>query len=482
MNIDQRFKDSMKILRDDIKIAFELQDIDSLPNTEIITRLRNIYETQPNIYVDILTETGESYNIWDLFQPWIIKAICDRYIRTKTWQLFVRAGMAEGINNNNSTPSQEAELFEPWKITRFMTRWTLRNIGFDSNYDIINITSHMGNHYKVLGYDIHVVDEDKQDDIVTVYKWSKSVKLVYVEDAYGAVYLMPQTMLAPTTITDIKEHMKQKEIKAIIDRLQDSAKYDLAKLTDEYQSALRNFMDASKLLAEKQNSNHMDEALRIYDIQMNIVSMLKKNEQIANVEYIPKEKLVITTVPLFNNELPIGKYGININLRSREVKIRNLDIQTSSEFQHPHVARSWDPCLGERANPLRLAYEQTDYISLVRWFIAYLEDLNESSVYIWMGEFQSLHRNKFKYQLNKQKPLIEEPIPDVIQDITIGSDILINTDYIYGDIEYREWIIWTVKEIHTSDEYWLRCKTEIPGYPDIIIPVTFLSLRQSNNG
>ena len=54
--------------------------------------------------------------------------------------------------------------------------------------------------------------------------------------------------------------------------------------------------------------------------------VLENNVQIQKVIYEPSERLLIETRPLWNNGKPIGKYSIDISLRSWGLKILNIDI------------------------------------------------------------------------------------------------------------------------------------------------------------
>jgi hypothetical protein len=98
---------------------------------------------------------------------------------------------------------------------------------------------------------------------------------------------LPQAILVPTTIKDLKEHETAEMLEKIKDQLRDSAKYDIDRLSLEYQSKLREFMNASALLEEKLSGNIDEEANRILDIQLNMKSLIEKNQQVAMCEYIP---------------------------------------------------------------------------------------------------------------------------------------------------------------------------------------------------
>ena len=79
---------------------------------------------------------------------------------------------------------------------------------------------------------------------------------------------------------------KKELLDKIVGRLQNSEKYNTVRVTEEYQEALRDFMEASKLLYEKMVVNLQDEAEKILAIQENMINILKQNVQISNVEYL----------------------------------------------------------------------------------------------------------------------------------------------------------------------------------------------------
>jgi len=110
--------------------------------------------------------------------------------------------------------------------------------------------------------------------------------MVYVADANDNIFAIPQVVLVPTTIKDLKAMYKQELLNKIVDRLQNSEKYSTTRVTENYQAALREFMEASKLLHEKMAVNLEEEAQKILAIQENMINILRQNVQIANVEYI----------------------------------------------------------------------------------------------------------------------------------------------------------------------------------------------------
>ena len=155
---------------------------------------------------------------------------------------------------------------------------------------------------------------------------------------------MPQCILVPTSIKDLQVYETKIQLEKIIYRLQDTAKYDLEKLSDDYSDQLRVFMEASKKLQQKMTSDFAEEANQILDMQLNLKDRLMKNKQIASVSYVIGKQLIFETVPLRCTDpevpaanYPIGRYRVDINLTNRDLKIHNIDIGTRNEYQHPHV-------------------------------------------------------------------------------------------------------------------------------------------------
>ena len=89
----------------------------------------------------------------------------------------------------------------------------------------------------------------------------------------------------PTALKDIVEYEKSAQLDKIMSRLEDTSKYDIDRLSADYQEKLRLFMDASRKLHQKLGKNWKEEALKVFDIQMNTKKILEKNAQITSVVY-----------------------------------------------------------------------------------------------------------------------------------------------------------------------------------------------------
>ena len=161
---------------------------------------------------------------------------------------------------------------------------------------------------------------------------SRSRRLVYVQDAYENWYSIPQCTLVPTSIKDLSAHEKKILLEKIIYDLQDNAKFKLEELSNEYSERLREFMEASKKLEQNMTSDYTQEAERILEIQLNVKSILEKNEQITDVKYIMGKELIIETVPLFcgDAKYPVGRYRITIPFKEWHPRAVNMDIGQSN--------------------------------------------------------------------------------------------------------------------------------------------------------
>ena len=433
MQIHQRFKDHLKELIQEISAKVGLTDIDNIPNEDIIAKLYDIYmepsfihptteRWQLLMYTQLQSEEGEYHLATAVFKLENIKAICDTYIwygkerpSLISWSWFVN-----NINARAHIQTEEEELFKTGKVIKVWAVQKLRGAGFLQSHEDDYMKGYIGCHYKVLGYnkDWFTLPDEVATNIRDVYIGRQRHKKVYLEDAYGNVYAFPQSALIPTTTKDLVVFQKELAIRTIIDRLENTAKFDIERLSKEYQSSLRKFMVSSKVLHEKISWNFTEEAERIYEIQINMKDVLENNVQIQKVIYEPSERLIIETRPLWNSGKPIGKYSIDISLRSWGLKILNIDIWGTHEHQHPHINRVWAPCLWQWVNPLREAHSNSDYITLVAGIISYLEDLNPDSVFIWMGEFQSKNRSKFKYQVDAAKEEKEKAATKEVPVIT----------------------------------------------------------------
>lgn len=447
INIHQDFKEALKNIREDIKIKFWLTDVDALPNEKIIEKL-NLLITGDDEGVrrlhnsELLADTWQSIALSSIIAD--IKAIDDQFIWTNWMWLFRWSWIDNLINWSMLQESTEAELFQPWKIVRVGSIDKLRTVWLLVTRREESLKNYVGKHYKVLGYnkDWFTIPDDKVNNIIQVYNWNTIHKKVYVEDAFWNVYIFPQTALVRTAIKDLWQHQHEQMLKTIIEELQNNAKYEINDLTIEYQEILRKFMSVSQTLQDKLAWDYKVEAERILEIQMNTKTILEKNKQIIAVEYIPWQKLIVDTVPLWNNNFPIGRYKIELNLQERWLKVFNLDIGVKSEYQHPHIRQYGDCCLGDWMNPMRESYSKRDYITLVASIISYLESLYERSVYISMNDFQQKRWHKFKYQVENNKPSTVEttPVEDVVEQTTIDRP--------------EPWPVWSVVEIHTDNQWW----------------------------
>lgn len=423
--VHQDFKDEIKnTMRPDLLEKFRLKDIDDLPNETIIQRLRDIYEehNSPVSTYRIVSDSWHDSYVSTLLEQ--IKSIDDQFFWTDNW-LFRWTWLVDTINNSFEAESNEDELFKPGKVVRVCSSDKLRNLNLSWLRDYI------GKHYQVVGYDSNCITDESiviNDFPNSSYWHSITRKKVYVKDWFGNYYRGPQVVFVPTSIKDLEAFEKQKMLDQIIDQIRDSQKYEIEWLSAEYQDKLRDFFETSKKLEEKLSTDIKTQAERIMDMQMHTKEILERNTQIANVTYVAKKELCVDTVPLFHEALPIGRYNIKLDLNSRRLKIYNIDIASTETYQHPHIQRNGDCCLGEWMNPLRESYSKWDYVTLIGWIISYLEHLNERSVFISMDERQRDNYKKFKYSIDKKTKKPKEESIKWEAPMTIVIDEAIATD------------------------------------------------------
>lgn len=429
--VHQDFKDEIKNnMRPDLLEKFRLKDIDDLPNETIIQRFRDIYEenNSPISTYRIVSDSWHEWYVWTLLEQ--IKSIDDQFFWTDNW-LFRWTWLVDTINNSFEAESNEDELFKPGKVVRVCSADKLRNL------NLTWLRDYIGKHYQVVGYDSNCITDESIviNDFPNSSYWHSIIrKKVYVKDWFGNYYRGPQVVFVPTSIKDLEAFEKQKMLDQIIDQIRDSQKYEIEWLSAEYQNKLRDFFETSKKLEEKLSTDIKTQAERIMDMQMHTKEILERNTQIANVTYVARKELSVDTVPLFHEALPIGRYNIKLDLNSRRLRIYNIDIASTETYQHPHIQRNGDCCLGEWMNPLRESYSKWDYVTLIGWIISYLEHLNERSVFISMDERQRDNYKKFKYSIDKKtnKPK-EEPKPET-EVISLNENDLIDLSVPQPDV------------------------------------------------
>lgn len=407
MNIHQWFKNHINMIQDNIKAKYWITDVNTMPNETIITKLKEIYESNEYGLIErrILSDVWTEYNVYEIFRD--ATAVDDTYIWT-SYGLFAWSGLANIINEKCIIESEEEELWTvPWYIVRVWSANKLRNLNYISWYNWHGLREYIWKHFEIIGY------EQPEWDYLIPYSWYERYKWVFVKDAFGNVYKFPQSVFVRTSIKDLEKHNMKQVMDEIIAQLVDSDKYEITELSDKYQEDLRAFMKTAKILEEKLATDYQAKAKVIYEMQMNTKDILMNNEQITAVEYSPGKELIITTAPIWNSGEPIGKYKIVLKLNSRHLRVTNLDINDTETFQHPHINSSGECCLGEWLNPLMQSYTKQDYITLVSSIISYLESLYDRSVYISLWEFCATHKNKFKYQ-KEEKETKEQPVVEVV--------------------------------------------------------------------
>lgn len=422
--IHQAFKDELKNVRPDLQTKFWLTDINNKPNVDIMTSLMKIFWRNTNepttlAWYRIVNDSG-SWSSYDTVLE-LIMSIDDAFYWTESglrrWW-----GIAEIINTLEEQ-RQEAELFKIGKIVRVCAADKLRGL------NLLNLRDHIGRHYKVLTYKI--TDHPWAANAFAAYTWGRSFKKVLCEDWVWNLLIMPQAILVPTSIKDLRVHEEGVQLEKIIYRLQDTQKFELERLTSEYSDKLSIFMESSKLLHEKMSPDFTEEAKRILDAELHLKDNLMKNKQVANIIYVMDEQLTVETVPLFcwepdGAKFPIGRFRMVVKLSAWDLRITNLDIGNEGTYQHPHIQSRWQCCLWEFVNPLRTSYNKRDYVTLIGWLIWYLETLNPRSVFVSMERFQESNYDKFKYSVSeeKQKKTKSKPAsgPIIVMDEAANID------------------------------------------------------------
>ena len=474
--IHQAFKDEIKtLMRPDLQVKFNLKNVDDLPNETIIQRFKSIYESD-NAAINMHKLRSDNWAdkfIFSILDD--LKSIDDQFLWTSEW-LFRWTWLIDQMNTTFEAENNENELFKPGKVCRVCSADKLRNL------NLSNLRDYIGKHYEVIGYQSTcIANADAYINDLSGNFWPTSRKKVYVKDWFGNYYRIPQVILVKTSIKDLVKHERQRMLERIIDQIRDSAKYDIELLTDVYQDSLRTFMEASKKLEEKLSEDVTTQAERILDIQIHTKEVLERNIQVANVIYVAWKELIVDTVPLFHESIPIGRYQIKLNLQSWNLRVFNLDIASTETYQHPHIQKNGDCCLWEWMNPLRESYSKCDYVTFVGWIISYLEHLNERSVYISMDEWQHDHYNRFKYSIEKveknknQQPELSPESKDAniddavndqfaVEDLTHIYDwpefnmddiVKLNDTITIGDQVYPVGLVWKIITMFRPYDSWI---------------------------
>lgn len=465
MFIHPKFKEELKKIHPQILEMVSLQDIDNIPNEEIITKLKDLMVKDSLQYHMITTEGADREYLHDIIGH--LKTIDDEYfwpdIEKRNAHREANSNRPEGlltkrtwfaaiVNSLITIPNGEPEVFAIWKIVRVCSGHKLKNLNLYRTF-----LNYMKKYYKVEAY-----ASKPERNQVTIFDFSTSrFKPVWCSDVYWNIYCFPQAILLPTSVKDLVAKDKEIAIEKIKENLLNNKKFQLEQLTTTYQTTLRDFMESSKKLYQKQIENVDDEANRLYDISLNMKEYLLKNKQIDSVNYIPGTLLEVYTQPLWCDGKPIGKYMLSINLCLYEVKAFNLDIANVSTAQHPHVNSWWKCCLGDYANGLQEAYKQWDYVTLVNWLIEFLENIYDRSVFVGMDVFQKNHGAKFKYQLPTTNTQAAPDTVDLVDVATSTVNENRSTFNLWDMVQivtdsqnwHPIWTVWTIVDIINETTY-----------------------------
>ena len=397
-----------------------------MPNEHIINSLQTMmwdqYEDSPIKdlrYEMFITDQWEKECLQTIINT--LESIDDEFFWTARW-LIRWAGFAELANIKYIPQVIEKELFKPWKIVRVCGSDKLRTLNAQSRRRNENVRAYIWRHFQVLWY---TIDQEQMDKAIPISTTLRNPLLVYLTDAYDNIYVAPQIILVPTTIKDLKAHEYNKLLQATIDEIKNSSKYNIDELTETYQTDLRKFLDTSKKLQQKLDTDFEAQAKEIIEIKLNTKAILEKNEQIASVTYVWWVSLEVITVPLRCRKLPMGRYHIKLDLNEFNLNIINLDV-TRGWHNHPHIQASWKCCLWDWVNPMRESHSKWDYITLIACIISYLEDVYDQSVYRSMNDFQNDNAANFKYQIKSTSKADEaqlistkDIITSEVEDLTV---------------------------------------------------------------
>lgn len=386
MNISQKFKDYLQWIHQILKEKYKLTNINEITNKEILDWLRCIIDAEHlnRQYVSIWWENSWLSEILNSDQ---VTAIDNEYIRTHNG-IYYWDGIVEVINNEAEVYAKSIEKEEEIPIGTICKVVWIRKI----------VQLGLASHKILVWKYFRVCDQSENIEISLTYK-SMRYNNIIVEDINGNRFSMPQYILKPTKEKDFDSVVWKVFYNDILQEIIDKKKNDIQSLTSIYSEKLRQFMDASKLLHDACVLDVEEEAKKQVEYKINFIKDIKQNKQVSSIRIVTDDFIEFDTEPIFSDcwNLPIGKYKAFINLKTWEVRIKNLDINSDREYQHPHISDNGTCCLWDFVNPLRKAFDERDYVTLIAWLISFLESLYEDSVYITMEDFQSKRRKKFEY-------------------------------------------------------------------------------------
>jgi len=409
MLIADSFKNALKQIKD----VNWIENIDSIPNEDIIQKIMDTIDTPPRLQKNFISLTGHTYDIYHILEN--ILAIDDEFLWTKDIWLFYWEWLIDMFWNNISIKltNDYPEKFTVWAICKTKSLKAMNQMELSSWHKFY------GKCFIIKWYDLSEYNK-------AIYFNTKNTKCVLVEDINWNLELIPQDVLQLTREKDLKKIEWKRLYKYNLEVIKDKSKQNKTIAAANYAAKLKEFMDASAnlklILAEK----FEEMAAKMTDMSIMFINEIKKNKQIENITYIENEKIVVDTIPIFSDAgwKPMGRYRMTIMLDSWNIRGMNLDINNNDYDQHPHINARGECCLWDFIDPLRIAWDNKDYVTLIGWLISFLESLYEDSVYISMQDFQNYHKDKFKCSI----PTVVKPVKVTRKKDEVATEALSSID------------------------------------------------------
>jgi len=331
-----------------------------------------------------------------------VKAIDETTIRSKHW-VFEYATLMKWLSNKWEQAIEEQK-YNIWDTVKII------NSKYKKYSGIFSMLSYGDDVYYVIEWTI----ERKPQSLL-----SYTCRSLLADN----VTVVPQCILWIARWGISPDSIKRWQIEwRIRKEILETRKTDTAKLSEIYSLRLRDFMESSKKLAIAMEADI--DALVEKRVQMflNTKKFIKQSHQVEDVEML-QTKIKVKTKVLYCEWKATGNYMIDIWTDSFGIKVENLCVNDLSNYQHPHVNSRWEVCFWDRLNPLKKAYETSDFVTIAFMMIEFLEHLNDDSRYIKLDEFCEDYKEKIDKTIKEEKK--EEAKSEVIELDTwkIASDV-----------------------------------------------------------
>lgn len=389
MLIHDKFKEElMKIWAKTLKDRW-LENMMDEPNDKILHHLLESFRVGLSDQI-MLSEEGWQLRARDITD---IRAIDDEFMWTNRW--IVRWMWLSDLIS--AKYMSEEKTFEKWDILKVVPPAKLRMLS------LTNMAELSGKYFEMIWYQ----------------GWSWTVH-VRVKDFYWNDFSYPQRAFIKTSETSLKdlfmEHMKKKVMWKILD----AKKHKVDTLTQNYQTTLREYLKASKLLSEANQEDLDKRAEEVVQGHLDFNDKFKNFPQIRNVKFVDEENVEIITKCIYSEQdkkMPLGRFKIQIKSgREFKVVIKNLDITDNAEHNHMHVHRSWDVCRWDWIKPMKIANDRGDFMSMVLTVIDFLEHYNPDSPYINREEYLSRRKRTMTNVVKLEEDETDEKKKLVVDD------------------------------------------------------------------